>query len=353
MTLKALCGFDHATVQAAGPPGEWTAISAVGGVLAAAARYGINGFSCSSNVAAGCGADFAIGGTEATIIAGAAFFFRTFPSGAGISNARGLFSFLEGGTKHVDLRTDNSGKLMVSRNGTQIGSTGATTLSLNTWYYIEFKATIHDTTGSFEVRINEVVENMGTTTGLDTRNGGTGYIDHVIFGNDIQSLSNFWYGDDFYALDTQTVDPDQPNNTYLGDIAVRTLLPSGAGNTTQMTPSTGSNYACVDEAAPDTTDYVSETTTGEKDTYAMGDLPSAASSVKAVKGLIYMAKQDAGARTARLVVRSSGTDYESDSKTVSDSYAYGQYIWETDPATGGAWATSQPNNIEFGPKLQA
>src|ERR1700719_140679 len=49
--------------------------------------------------------------------------------------AAGTFaSFRDAGTVQVDMRTDATGALFVTRNGTTIGSVSSTRLAANTWY---------------------------------------------------------------------------------------------------------------------------------------------------------------------------------------------------------------------------
>jgi hypothetical protein len=52
----------------------------------------------------------------------------------------------------------------------------------------------------------------------------------------------------------------EPNSKALGEGFVVHLIPNGAGATTQLTPSAGSNFQCVDEVPPNTRDYVSSST---------------------------------------------------------------------------------------------
>lgn len=84
--------------------------------------------------------------------------------------------------RHVGVYRDNDGSLLVLRNGvTTIGTAAAATPLLNTWYYIEFRARIHDTEGIAVVRVD------GSTvidlSGVDTRNVGTNLdIDRVQLG---------------------------------------------------------------------------------------------------------------------------------------------------------------------------
>jgi hypothetical protein len=69
--------------------------------------------------------------------------------------------------------------------------------------------------------------------------------------------------DDLYVIDTAT---------RLGERKITVLTPT-ADVAKAFTPSTGTdNYACLDEAVPDTTDYVTASAPGATDTYELSDL---------------------------------------------------------------------------------
>ena len=238
----------------------------------------------------------------------------------------------------------STGRLNVVFPGGTMMSTTAP-LILNTWVYLELKVVIANA-GSATLRANGEV--IGTFSG-DTQAGATATWDQVGFGQSGVGEAG-GYIDDFYVCDGTGA----TNNDFLGDIRVQSILPSGAGNTTQMTPSAGSNYACVDEAAPNgDTDYVSETTAGEKDTYAFGNLTSTSGTIKGVQVLINARKDDAGSRSIAPVYRPVSTDYDGTTVSVSDSYAYLREITEVSPATSAAWTIAEINGAEFGVTLKA
>jgi len=341
MSLRFIDSFDHYTNMAH----KYDTVSvSTGGVSAGNGRNTTDSFVVSSNVSGGCSVSRIIGGTATTIIVGIALKLRLTPLGTRI-----ILRLQEGSTVHVDLRVNTSRQLFVTRNGTQIGSTGATVLAVGAYYFVEFKAFIHDTTGTIDVRINGVSEISGTS--LDTRNAGTPLIDTILLGDNTQNTGSNQYDiDDVYVCDIA----GSVNNNFLGDSRVAALLPSGAGTTTQWTPSAGSNFQNVDDAAPDDdTTYNSETTASDKDTFAMGNLPSTAATVHGIQEGTRHRKDDAGARTLRQVVRSGGVDYEGGDITVLDTYSSTYSIRETNPNTAAAWTSSGIDAMEAGYKLQA
>lgn len=246
-----------------------------------------------------------------------------------------------GATSHLVLHINSMGVMRVLRSSTVLGTTDPV-LTYTSWHYIEMKATLHDSTGAVELRVD------GTTvlslSGIDTKNAGTGSVFDCIRFNET-GFANNSFSDDFYICNGDATSP----NDFLGDIAVETIYPSGAGNTTGLTPSTGANYAAVDEALWSTTDYVSSSVATTKDTYAFGNV-STPRSIVAVQGNYYAQKTD-GSRLLVPVVRHSGTDYDSTGIPLPQSFTDLRQIWVTNPGTGSAWTDTDLNAAEFGVKV--
>lgn len=260
--------------------------------------------------------------------------------------AQGIITFMEGTTTHVDLRFSTgatSSTLTVTRNGTTL-ATGTTTIAKSTWYYIEMMVTVHDSTGAVIVRVNEV-EDINIS-GVDTRNGVTGVTNKIRLWNSGSSggTNPGLTVDDFYIDSSQ----------FQGDCKVELSLPTGAGTTTQFTPSAGSNFQNVDDTSPDDdASYNSSSTVGQIDTFQMGNLNTVSGSVKAVQVAVKWRKDDAGSRTGRRVVRVGTTNYESADVAVLDTYTYSIGIYNQNPDTSSAWTISDVNALEAGYKIEA
>ncbi len=249
---------------------------------------------------------------------------------------------------HLDFRLDATHKPYITRAGTTL-VTSSVALTTGTWYYIEIKATIHDTTGSVELRVDGVT--VASATGIDTRNGATGVIDNLAVAWANSGTSQLSYFDDLYVCDQSGL----VNNDFLGDVRVQAILPNGNGNSSVLVGSDGNstdNYLLVDENPPNTTDYVESSTPGDKDTYAFADVSPTSGTVHAVQVLPYAVKTDAGARSIVSVARLSGTEVDSAAKTLSTTWRYLSDIRETKPG-GGAWSISDVNAAEFGVKVDA
>ena len=249
-------------------------------------------------------------------------------------------------TTHVTLRAVAGSNITVYRGtsgGTLLG-TASYALLASTWTYIELKVVLHDSTGSVNVQVNGA--SVLSLTNIDTKNGGT---KAVFDGFSVTYVGNTINIDDLYL----TNGAGSANTGFLGDIKIETILPSGAGNSTQLTASAGSNYQCVDDVPQNTSDYNGSASPGQFDTYAMGNLSTAAGTVYGINVFGYCAKSDAGAKSGALVVRSGGTDYEQATFALGTSYAYANKVLETDPATSAAWTISNVNALEAGFKVKS
>lgn len=255
-----------------------------------------------------------------------------------------------GATTHITLQVSSTGEIRVFRGttaGTQLGSTvSAGTIPEGVWKYIELKVTLNDSTGTVEVRVDGNTTPVLNLSSQDTKNAGTKTVFDTIqlsFGVAAPAF------DDIYV----TNGAGSVNTGFLGDIKIETLFANGAGTTTGLTPSTGSNFQTVDETPPNTTDYSGSATNDLYDTYAFGNLATSAGTIFAVNIYAYAAKSDAGAKGGAIMIRSGGTDYEKTDNALATGFQYYNDIVETDPATSTAWTISNVNAAEFGWKVKA
>jgi len=250
-------------------------------------------------------------------------------------------------TCHLVLQRSAAGFLEL-RRGTTTGTilaTGTTAISDDVWHYIEIRATVADSGGICQVHLDGNATPEIDFTG-DTRNAGTSVnIDAVR--QSVRNASTVFLTD-VYILNTTGA---APLNTWLGDVAVRTLSPSGNGTTSQFVGSDADstdNYALVDELPVSTSDWVGSATVGHKDTYAIADLPAGVQTVYGLAWNANVAKTDAGDISAAPVIRSGATDYVGSTFAPSTSYVTRQVIYATDPATSAAWTPAGVNAIEAG-----
>jgi hypothetical protein len=205
-------GFDQfagnsAAWQAAMMAKGWTDVSSTAG-LATTGRYG--GSSLYSTVSTvQMRHDFA-SGAKSTAIQGVALYV---PAGWGSSVS--VLYFFDGTSVQCGLAVNASRQPFVYRGtSSTVLATSATVLPGNQWSYLEFSATIHNTTGAFEVRLNGTQLADLTMTGQNTR----ATANNQMTGAGIQVTSTTQHQvDDYYLVDTTG---SAPANTFLGE-AVR------------------------------------------------------------------------------------------------------------------------------------
>lgn len=337
MALLFCDSFDHYTT----PSLKWTA-SQRQGISAGNGRLLAAGYTESNGVAGTGGSLTKIITTPvATLIAGAGIKWTRFE----------VFRwyFQEGATIHIAISLNSSGQIEIRRGaGGTLLATGTAVLVANTYYHVEVKATIHDTTGSVQVRVNGTPD---ASYSGDTRNAGTtGLLDRFAqvtpYGG--STGNGFAYLDDFVLMDTSGA----VNNDFKGDCRVEALFPNGNGNSSMLVGSDGNstdNYALVDENPPNSdTDYVESSTVGDKDTYAYSNITSTIGVVHGVQILPFAKKTDAGSRSIAAVARSAGVEAMSADLPLTAAYQYLPAIVQSDPAVAGPWTIAAVNAAEFG-----
>ena len=267
--------------------------------------------------------------------------------GTGLSASRSFVRLKEGAVIHLSLTQSlNGGDLQVHRgdySGTLLG-TVAGFFNPSTWRWIEVKVVIHDSTGSVEIRDGSGAVLLALS-GIDTRNAGTsGVIDALSFFN-MTSSTNRVALQDLVVWD----ESGSGMNTWSGETRVDSLVPTAAGTTTQLTPSAGSNWQCVDELPMAVADYVSSSTVGHRDLYTLGNLPFTPVTVFGVIATAVGSKDDAGSSTLLLPVKSGATTSAGSGSTLElATYKRFRRVFETDPNTSAAWTVSAINALEAG-----
>jgi hypothetical protein len=70
-----------------------------------------------------------------------------------------------------------------------------------------------------------------------------------------------------------------------------------------------------------------------------------------IQTLNYAKKTSSGSRAITTVVKSGGTEYDSDTIGLPDTYLYKKNIFGVDPDTGDPWTAAGFNAAQFGPKV--
>jgi hypothetical protein len=277
-----------------------------------------------------------LGGTITTIIVGFAF------KAERLSSQTFLKFFETGSVAGMELRLNSSGALSVYRTSTHLSSTASGIISANTWYYIEFKYTINNTTGSYTLKVNE--EQLINETSKDTQQGGTADIDAVRFQGSALYPDNFWF-DDVYICD----DSGSVNNDFLGNCRVDDLLPNAAGDQTDFTPSAGSNYAAMDEVPPDDdTTYVESSTSTDQDLYNYTPMPTVGT-IHGVQINTMVRETDASDFTLKTLIKTGTTTSADSAQAIAgQTYEVLRRVAEQDPDTSSAWTENGLNGAQFG-----
>lgn len=250
-------------------------------------------------------------------------------------------SYLSHGATGIRLTRMTDGSLVVvnNSNSATLGTSAVGILPANAWNYIELRYKF-DSSGDIQVRVNgtEVIN----LSGIDTRGAATALSYYSVRG----PASGLIYYDDIYICDTTGT----TNNTFLGPIGVYTLMPS-ADNSVQMSPSSGANYSCVNEApANGSTSYVTATSSTLTDFYAVDNLPVAISPT-AIAGVQVKArsmKPENNNGGLQLGVKADGVSSFGTAKTVlTSSWTSNFSIFETKPA-GGAWDKTSIDAMDVG-----
>lgn len=280
---------------------------------------------------------------QATWIVGFSFRVTSLPASDTV-----FLTFLDAGTNQCDLRLRADGTIRATRNGTAL-ATSTNAISAGTTYYLETKLLVNNATGTFEVRVNGSSTNWIAITGQDTQNTANATANTVMLSGVISATDM----DDLYICDGA----GSANNDFLGDVRVDCYMPSGNGNSSQLTGSDGNstdNYLLVDEASQNgDTDYVQSSTVSQKDTYAYTDMSHTPTSIFGLQINMVAKKDDSGNRSICSVTRSGGSDTDGTTQALGTTYSDYRQISETDPNTAAAWTRTNLNSAEFGVKVAA
>ena len=254
----------------------------------------------------------------------------------------------EGTTAHLIFQYSvSSGILEVFRGSTSflLGSVSVS-IPKNIWIYVEIRATIHDTLGAIEIRLNGSSTSVLSLTNIDTRNAGTGVITAINLGSLNGSSQSFTKYDDWYICDmTGTI-----NNDFLGDVRVNTLIPNGDGALTQLTttfPATPTtHFDKVDDILHDgDATYNEGSVDNAIDLFTLDDLPvfGAPTTIHGIQTQIVAKKLHAGAKSLQERLRVDTTDFTGTSQALSTSYTALLQTREINPVTGVKFTESDIN----------
>ena len=340
MAIKFKDGFDHYDTANARAPIKWDSVGGQCGILASSPnprRVGTKFFYIQTAVLA----DSAYVNLTAfgpTVICG--FAFRRNSGGTG--NQRVLF---KDGNDVTCIRVDFTDTGRVRMRCGAIDVQSATNLiKINAWQHIEFKVLLHDSTGTYEVRLEQV--DILSDTGVDTRSGLATLSQFMI---EAGTYSGALYFDDLFICDGS----GGVNDDFRGDCRVDTLMPDGAGTYTDFTPSAGANWQNVDDdgVIDNDTTYNESKTVGHQDTYNMEALSALGTTIYGVAANSCGRKTDAGPKGFKQLTIAGGTEDLGDEVLVTSDYKVYQKVMDVNPDDSAAWAEADVNAVESGVEL--
>lgn len=258
-----------------------------------------------------------------------------------------LFVFRSTATDVIRIRYD--GYTWEALGGATSLATGRSALfeKGNSWHWMACHVKIHASAGWVKFWIDgEVVINYSGKTdhgAADMNRAGLGSISSTVAWANI--YIDHWIIDDAAGEASASMPAPAP---------LIILRPDGNGNYAQWLGSDANstdNYLLLDEATPNTSDYIEETTVGDRDSWVFTtrtlDPHCTPVSMVAVASAI-----DAATGNMNIFNRLSGTDVDGSTKTLTASYALYVERFLTKPG-GGAWDQTSIDAFEMGARVVA
>lgn len=277
-------------------------------------------------------------------------------SGTGVSTNSPFVILEEGGSGSSNVQAGlgirSDAKLQFFRQNAAIGGVSPIAFVIDsgiTYYDLEYKITINNSTGTIEARVNGEVQ-IGPTGSLDTQGTSNAYADSA----SVCCLNS----GSFSAFSNQLIEhliimdgTGGAGNDFVGPVDVDLLPPTGDGFYTAWSfTGAPTRWQCVDELNPnEDTDYIFDATVGDKNTFTHGALPAGSTAVKAAAVWTRARRDDAVTRAFKVLLRNGGSDQLGSVESfVGDDYVWFLQAYEVSPFTSSAWTVSEVNATEFG-----
>jgi hypothetical protein len=232
-----------------------------------------------------------------------------------------------------------------------IGSSPPNAYSPFVWNKIEISVTI-GASGSFDFHVNG--NSVFSMTGVSTVPPSGQVASPNAWFNGFQIVAQQTCDiDDFNLNDLTTGPGTYPANSFLGDVATRTLK-TAANYSVTWTPLTGANWMEVGA-----TQFVGDgsynyaVTVGDIDLFTFSTLPTTVSAVLAVQVTGAYRKLDASAQTILQQLNSAGTTSVGATWVLSLGYTYLTDLFVLDPHTGATWTPAAVDAVIAGYKLNS
>jgi hypothetical protein len=367
MAIKVFDGFDHYGSQAdlqarsQGNGLQWSDIPG-GGITGFVAGRGGYGFAAAvagglNPVAVGC----SFNANFASAIVGIA----TLTLPVDVPYVDYMLMDYVGGSVQITLRAVNDGGVILAYSGDPnlsgavlLGSSPPNAFSPYVWNKVEVSVTI-GASGSFDLHYNgnSVLALSGVSCIAPPGQAATpsNYFNgfKVRFGGAGTNASPQGYIDDFNLNDLTTGPGTYPANSFLGDVATRTLK-TAANYSVTWTPLTGANWmevGAIQFVGDGSYNYA--VTVGDIDLFTFSALPTTVSAVFAVQITGAYRKLDASAQTIIQQMNSAGTTSAGATWVLSLGYTYLTDLFVLDPNTGATWTPAAVDAVIAGYKLNS
>lgn len=209
--------------------------------------------------------------------------------------------------------------------------------------YNHYELIHNNATGAGELYINGV--SRVTWTGVDT-----GQTITLINAQSSLSLPSFDTG--YWIKDLVVWDgTGTENNSRMGTVIVRRIVPDGDVSLGDWTPSTGSTgFNLLAKTTPDDTTFLSAGDTPMPSAamqFTMTNLPPDITSVRGLVPVVRMRKIDGGDAQVQTGVSPNGTNWDDGTdRPITSAFTYYFDISELNPATGTSWTPATVDSSE-------
>lgn len=243
-----------------------------------------------------------------------------------------LTSFNEYDTQ-LNVTITPDAKIEINRGGTVL-DTGDTVLSVGPWYRLEARVVVDNSSGIFQVRLNEALE---CDYSGDTYTSGAAEINNVVFGG------RYWMAQDFLIWDDQA---GQGPTSWLGDLRMTTLTPNSTSEGDGVVVGAASSHAAA--ASLSSSSYTALAAAADRDLYGFTDLLDDPTSIMGIVVTSMTETQGTTGRTGRVVIKSGVNEEVGPTRDIASGYAFmSQAFFDEDPLDA-AWGFTTINSLEAG-----
>lgn len=234
--------------------------------------------------------------------------------------------------------------------GGSVIATGSFKYNIDSWYCLEFRIKIADTGGIVQLKVDGKLD---IDYSGDTQPGAATTIDNLSLNSNYnQSTAEAYvYIDDVAINDTSgTVD-----NSWCGEGRIEYKASNAAGDATQLTPSAGNNFECVDETTTDGDGtYVEGSTVDNRDLYNLAASGLAAgSTINRVMAVASARDTVANGGKVALGIKTNNTEYFGSDIVLATTYTPIQGTEHlVNPNTGVAFTIAEIDAMQVGVKVR-